>query len=72
MIYREDHERDVMLQPKRSTWDSYVPSKSKTKVVMMTLTMRMRMMVVIMMVGVGVVMVMVGPLHALQGGIWGP
>ena len=32
MIYREDHERDVMLQPKRSTWDSYVPSKSKTKV----------------------------------------
>lgn len=29
----EDHERDVMLQPKRSTWDSYVPSKSKTKVV---------------------------------------
>ena len=44
MIYREDHERDVMLQPKRSTWDSYVPSKSKTKVVMMTVTMRMRMM----------------------------
>ena len=70
MIYREDHERDVMLQPKRSTWDSYVPSKSKTKVVMMTMTMRMRMMVV-MMVGV-VEMMMVGPLHALQGGIWGP
>ena len=67
MTYREDHERDVMLQPKRNTWDSYVPSKSKTKVVMMR--MRMRMMVV-MMVGV-VVNIMVGPLHALQGGIWG-
>ena len=64
MIYREDHERDVMLQPKRNTWDSYVPSKSKTKVVMRM--MRMRMMMVVM------VMIMVGPLHALQGGIWGP
>jgi len=29
----EDFERDVMLQPKRHSWDSYVPSKSKTKVV---------------------------------------
>ena len=65
MIYREDHERDVMLQPKRNTWDSYVPSKSKTKVVMRR--MSMRMMVVMM-----VVVVVVGPLHALQGGIWGP
>ena len=54
-----------MLQPKRSTWDSYVPSKSKTKVVMRR--MSMRMMVVMM-----VVVVVVGPLHALQGGIWGP
>ena len=64
-----------MLQPKRSTWDSYVPSKSKTKVVMRR--MRMRMMVVMVgmvaMVGmVGMVVIIVGPLHALQGGIWGP
>jgi len=29
----EDFERDAILQPKRHTWDSYVPSKSKTKVV---------------------------------------
>ena len=28
---REDFERDVMLQPKRHSWDSYVPSKSKSK-----------------------------------------
>jgi len=42
----EDHERDVMLQPKRSTWDSYVPSKSKTKVVMRRMRMRMMKVVV--------------------------
>ena len=33
---REDFERDVMLQPKRHSWDSYVPSKSKSKTVVVS------------------------------------
>jgi len=32
----EDFERDVMLQPKRHSWDSYVPSKSKSKTVVVS------------------------------------
>jgi len=33
---KEDFERDVMLQPKRHSWDSYVPSKSKSKTVVVS------------------------------------